>query len=142
MLKYLFTVTLLVLGSGTVFADQTLNYPAEGHEWIPFFEGLEGGPEYVKVIGDPKTEGPASFLVKSRAGRIGSLHAHTATYRAVVIQGTVVNNQAVQNVPIPLGPGSHWIQPGGARHTTSCVSDVDCISYVQFEDTFDAIFAE
>ena len=50
-------------------------------------------------------------------------HTHSGAYHGVVIAGTLTNPFQGEEDPPEMGPGDYWFVPGGANHTTNCVSD-------------------
>lgn len=129
---------LLVAVSFNLRADETEEVtvvPAEDIEWtVPF----EGGPiRFGKGFGEVFATAHGTF------GRFPGnfttpAHTHSHSYHAVVLQGVMINPAAGDHGPAKkMGPGSYWHVPGGAEHTTACVSEEPCVFYMHQTTSFD-----
>jgi anti-sigma factor ChrR (cupin superfamily) len=96
---------------------------------------LGGGPQLGTVWGD-SSKGPHGSLLYLPAGFTSPEHTHTGTYEAVVISGTVTNNEAGA-AEIPLEAGSYYRQSGQTKHVTKCISQVRCALYITQTTGFD-----
>ncbi|NNK79869.1 MAG: DUF4437 domain-containing protein [Flavobacteriales bacterium] len=68
--------------------------------------------------GDRNREVPTGFLARFQKGFSSPPHIHNITYRAVVIEGLIHNDDpAAADMWMP--PGSFWTQPAGESHITS-----------------------
>lgn len=75
-------------------------------------------PQAGTIWGDRKEKVPTGFLAKFVDGFSSPPHIHNATYRAVVIKGSIHNdNPKAENMW--MTPGSFWTQPKGEAHITS-----------------------
>lgn len=75
-------------------------------------------PQAGTIWGDRKGEVATGFLAKFVDGFSSPPHIHNATYRAVVIKGSIHNDDpAAANMW--MKPGSFWTQPQGEPHITS-----------------------
>ena len=75
-------------------------------------------PQAGTIWGDRKGEVATGFLAKFVDGFSSPPHIHNATYRAVVIKGSIHNDDpAAANMW--MKPGSFWTQPQGESHITS-----------------------
>ena len=54
---------------------------------VPYYEEAPGQPQRLGPLWGDRATGPAGTLLKVPAGFEAPLHAHTADYRAVVIEG-------------------------------------------------------
>lgn len=113
----------ITLGTTTVFADdinpsaevvlrsdlafQPLN-PARG----------DAAPQAGVLWGDIKKDVPSGVLLKFADGFSSPPHIHNITYRAVVIDGAVHNDDPDEE-KMWMGPGSFWTQPVGESHITA-----------------------
>ncbi len=70
------------------------------------------------IWGDRKNEVPTGFLAKFIDGFSSPPHIHNVTYRAVVIKGTIHNDDP-EAENMWMKPGSFWTQPQGEAHITS-----------------------
>ena len=75
-------------------------------------------PQAGTIWGDRKGTEATGFLAKFVDGFSSPPHIHNVTYRAVVIKGTVHNDDPkAENMW--MKPGSFWTQPEGESHITS-----------------------
>lgn len=75
-------------------------------------------PQAGTIWGDRKAEVATGFLAKFVDGFSSPPHIHNATYRAVVIKGSIHNDDpAAHNMW--MKSGSFWTQPKGESHITS-----------------------
>ncbi|GAB3009290.1 DUF4437 domain-containing protein [Cyclobacterium sediminis] len=75
-------------------------------------------PQAGTIWGDRKGEVPTGFLAKFTDGFSSPPHIHNATYRAVVIKGSIHNDDP-NAANMWMKPGSFWTQPKGESHITS-----------------------
>ena len=75
-------------------------------------------PQAGTVWGDRKGEVPTGFLAKFADGFSSPPHIHDVTYRAVVIKGSIHNDDP-KAANMWMKPGSFWTQPKGESHITS-----------------------
>lgn len=79
--------------------------------------------------GDAESQ-PSGMFVKLPAGNAPTWHIHKHDYHAVVLAGTVINNESGSE-PVEMPVGSYWWQPGGYKHAETCkAGGPDCIFYV------------
>lgn len=91
----------------------------------------QGGAEIAKLWST--SDGSHAILVKMPSGYSSGPQFKDRDYHAVVISGSMTNADPAQEQPRVLGPGSFWIQPGGARHVTTCKGEDACLAYLVFE---------
>lgn len=70
------------------------------------------------IWGNRKSKVATGFLAKFTNGFSSPPHIHNVTYRAVVIKGTIHNNDPKATTTW-MKPGSFWTQPQGESHITS-----------------------
>lgn len=88
-------------------------------------------PQAGTVWGDRKGTVATGFLAKFVDGFSSPPHIHNVTYRAVVIEGLVHNDDpAAANMW--MTPGSFWTQPAGESHITSAKGET-VIAYVEID---------
>ncbi|ANQ51743.1 DUF4437 domain-containing protein [Flammeovirga sp. MY04] len=88
-------------------------------------------PQAGTIFGDRKGEVPTGFLAKFVDGFSSPPHIHNVTYRAVVIKGTIHNDDPkAENMW--MKPGSFWTQPQGEAHITSAKGKEN-IAYVEID---------
>ena len=88
-------------------------------EW-GYLNPLRGdrSPAAGKLWGDRTKNEPAGFLVKFKEGFSSPPHIHNITYRGVVINGLLHNDdEKAEKQWLPAG--SYWQQPAGEAHITA-----------------------
>ncbi|MEM9531735.1 MAG: DUF4437 domain-containing protein [Pseudomonadota bacterium] len=78
----------------------------------------DASPRAATLWGDRNGPEPTGFLVQFNQGFSSPPHIHNVTYRAVVIEGAIHNDDP-QAVPLWMAPGSFWTQPAGEAHITA-----------------------
>ena len=81
-------------------------------------------PQAGTLWGDRKGDVPTGFLAKFVDGFSSPPHIHNATYRAVVIEGLVHNDDPKAEL-MWMPPGSFWTQPKGESHITSAKGETN-----------------
>ncbi len=90
----------------------------------------DASPKAGTVWGDRKSKVATGFLAKFVDGFSSPPHIHNVTYRAMVIEGLVHNDDPkAENMWMP--PGSFWTQPAGEAHITSAKGP--SIAYVEID---------
>ena len=88
-------------------------------------------PQAGTLWGDRKGTVATGFLVKFVDGFSSPPHLHNVTYRGVVIEGEIHNDDPeAANLWMPTG--SFWTQPEGEVHITSARGDTN-IAYIEIE---------
>jgi hypothetical protein len=87
-------------------------------------------PLQVATLWGDRTKGESGVLLKMPGGFDSGMHAHTADYNAVLVQGTWVHTEEGSSEAKELAPGSYVMQPGKAFHNDSCKAGADCIIFV------------
>lgn len=83
------------------------------------------------IWGDRKGEEPTGFLVKFIDGFSSPPHIHNVSYRGIVIEGLVHNDDSsAQDMWMPKG--SFWTQPKGKQHITSAKGKTN-IAYIEID---------
>ena len=78
----------------------------------------EKSPQAGTLWGNRKSEVPTGFLAKFIDGFSSPPHIHNATYRAVVIKGSIHNDDPAAE-KLWMKPVSFWTQPAGESHITA-----------------------
>jgi len=100
--------------------------PAD-EKWEPLTK--ESPLQKVALWGD-RDKGPDyGMLLKLPAGTHAGMHAHTADYYAVNVQGTWVHTFE-GGQPKEIAPGGYVFQPGTQMHDDECKGTQDCILFV------------
>jgi len=98
-------------------------------------DGVHGELQVAPAYGD-LAHGPHGTFVKMPAGFVSPVHTHTGDYYAVVISGVGANGlPGSTDVPLPVG--SYWLQKGGEKHVTKCISSNECIFFISQTTKFD-----
>lgn len=118
-----------------VLAFDNVYVPADE---VPYFYEAPGQPQQLGPLWGVRAEGPAGTLLKVPAGFRAPIHAHTADYRGVVIEGLWTHwvPETGEGDGIELPPGSYWTQKADQMHGDACVSDVDCVILLINEDPY------
>ncbi|MET0000674.1 MAG: DUF4437 domain-containing protein, partial [Candidatus Thiodiazotropha lotti] len=88
-------------------------------------------PQAGTLWGDRKGSVPTGFLAKFVDGFSSPPHIHNVTYRAVVISGTIHNDDP-DAADMWMPAGSFWTQPKGEVHITSAKGSTN-IALVEIE---------
>ncbi len=101
---------------------------APGLDWSP--PHPFGRHSIANLWGDYNS-GQAGILLKLPGGFKSGVHAHTASYRAVVISGTWLHkvSDSGAGASVELTPGSYWTQPANQMHEDECVSPEGCVFF-------------
>lgn len=92
----------------------------------------DNSPRAANLWGDRTAEGATGFLVKFKEGFSSPPHIHNVTYRAMVIDGELHNDDAdAANMWMPQG--SFWTQPKGEPHITAARATSN-MAYVEIEE--------
>jgi mannose-6-phosphate isomerase-like protein (cupin superfamily) len=89
-------------------------------------------PQAGTIWGDRNGTEATGFLAKFVDGFSSPPHIHNVNYRAVVIKGTIHNDDPNAE-PMWMKPGSFWTQPKGESHITSAQGDVN-IALVEIDN--------
>ncbi|QDT89822.1 DUF4437 domain-containing protein [Gimesia algae] len=87
-------------------------------------------PQAATLWGDRNGKEATGFLVKFIDGFSSPPHIHNVTYRGVVIEGRVHNDDP-QAKPMWMPTGSFWTQPAGEAHITSARNST--VAYIEIE---------
>ncbi len=89
-------------------------------------------PRAGTLWGDRTESGASGFLVKFEDGFSSPPHIHNITYKGVVINGLIHNDDPnAENMWLPAG--SFWTQPAGEVHITSA-DDSNNLAYIEIEE--------
>ncbi|MFI4897836.1 MAG: DUF4437 domain-containing protein [Phycisphaerales bacterium JB059] len=78
----------------------------------------DASPRAADLWGDRSSPGATGFLVRFADGFASPPHIHNVTYRGVVIEGQVHNDDPGA-APMWMPAGSYWTQPAGEAHITA-----------------------
>lgn len=131
---------ILLTGASPLWAThhKSIQMPAEELKWVP----NPAKPEEVSMAvtwGDP-AKGAHGAFHKFKAGTVVENHSHSATFKGVVVAGTVVTGP--EESPKTLGPGSFFMDAKKENHVTKCEGATDCIMYIESSGKFDLKMAK
>ncbi len=96
-----------------------------------------GTLQAASAFGDISNSAHGTFI-KMPAGFVSDTHSHTGAYYSVVISGVAVNTvPGGEETALPVG--SYWLQKGGEKHITKCISSNECIFFINQSVKFDNI---
>ena len=90
------------------------------------------GPRAADLWGDRTGSGATGFLVRFADGFSSPPHTHNVTYRGVVIEG-LLHNDDPQAAESWMPVGSYWTQPAGEVHITSAMG-TGRMAYIEIQD--------
>ncbi|PTL92710.1 hypothetical protein C6W88_03160 [Halomonas litopenaei] len=82
----------------------------------------DASPQASVLWGDITKDVPSGAIIEFKEGFASPPHIHNITYRAVVIEGAVHNDDP-DAATMWMGPGSFWTQPAGEDHITSTIAE-------------------
>ena len=102
-------------------------------EWSPLNPARgDASPRAGALWGDRTGTGPSGFLVQFAEGFASPPHIHNVTYRGVVIQG-LLHNDDPDAAEMWMPPGSYWTQPSGEAHVTAADAAAN-LAYIEIQD--------
>ncbi|TPL46983.1 MULTISPECIES: DUF4437 domain-containing protein [unclassified Mesorhizobium] len=124
-LKILTLAAMLTI-PGRAFALEDSYLPASK---IPYVSEAPDQPQRLGPLWGERAKGPAGTLLKVPGNWHAPVHAHTADYRAVVIQGLWAHWQmdGGEASKVELPPGSYWTQKANEMHADACLSETECV---------------
>jgi len=113
-------VLALAIAGGTAHANPIVDVvPRQDVDFIPLNPARgDASPRAGVLWGDIREDVPSGALITFADGFASPPHIHNITYRAVVIDGLVHNDDPTAE-PMWMRPGSFWTQPAGAPHITA-----------------------
>lgn len=132
-MKFVMKVSSLMLSTALLAAPAIAAEPtskvvtAEEVQW-GLLNPLRGklSPGAADLWGDRTTDKPTGMLVRFNKGFSSPPHIHNITYRGVVIQGQMHNDDPkAEKMWMPTG--SFWTQPAGEDHITAANGDTNLI---------------
>ncbi|MEM7517083.1 MAG: DUF4437 domain-containing protein [Planctomycetota bacterium] len=102
-------------------------------DWAPLNPARGAkGPRAGALWGDRTGAGPSGFLVAFVDGFESPPHIHNVSYRGVVLDGLVHNDDPNAD-EMWMPKGSYWTQPKGAVHITAG-RGLPCLTYIEIEE--------
>ena len=90
------------------------------------------GPRAADLWGDRTTGDATGFLVRFADGFSSPPHIHNTTYRGIVIEG-LIHNDDPDAEELWMPPGSYWMQPAGEVHITSAKGE-GRLAYIEIQN--------
>ncbi|MEP4036071.1 DUF4437 domain-containing protein [Pseudophaeobacter sp.] len=90
----------------------------------------EASPQANVLWGDITKDVPSGIILEFADGFSSPPHIHNITYRAIVIEGAIHNDDPGAAV-MSMGPGSFWVQPAGEDHVTSTVAAGGAVAFLE-----------
>ncbi|TPK39612.1 DUF4437 domain-containing protein [Mesorhizobium sp. B2-5-3] len=120
------TLAAMLTVPGRAFALEDSYLPANK---IPYVSEAPDRPQRLGPLWGERAKGPAGTLLKVPGNWHAPVHAHTADYRAVVIQGLWAHWQmdGGEASKVELPPGSYWTQKANEMHADACLSETECV---------------
>lgn len=135
---------LLVIGGLVVLSEASepllvTNLPPNQLDWETTAEGVAFAP----LVGQ-RFEEPYMAMVQLPAGLISPAHIKTANMFGVVVSGTMVHTAigADAHDETLLPAGSFYKIPANLPHSSKCVSQTDCVTFLYQDGKFDFLPAE
>lgn len=139
--KSLCSATLLLAVAGPAAAAPMENtyIPTSKTPWK--LEAPGADPRLAALWGRREAE-QAGTLLNVPAGFKSGIHAHTADYRAIVVQGEWVHQvpSTGEGVGVQLLPGAYWTQMRDQWHLDECVSPTPCTIFLFNEAPYRTYF--
>ena len=116
------TATMMIVGCSTNSKSKNTGVtitPVSKVNWEKLNPARgDKSPQAGTIWGDRKGEVETAFLAKFVDGFSSPPHIHNVSYRAIVIDGLIHNDDPkAANMWMPTG--SYWTQPAGESHITS-----------------------
>lgn len=108
--------------------------PISAVTWEPLNPARgDASPRAANLWGDRTQPGASGFLVRFVDGFASPPHIHNVSYRAVVLEG-LIHNDDPEAAALWMGPGSFWTQPKGESHITAAKGSASVLAYVEIDD--------
>ena len=116
--------------------ERPINIDASNIVWVdpPGMPAAADGPKLAYLWGNQQDGQPNGTFVKFPAGFTGAIYSHGATFRAVVIKGTL--QYLGTDIKI-LEPGSYLGSKGESAHQMSFKTSEESIIYVRADGRYD-----
>lgn len=134
-MKLLMSMVVLLLSTqswANEYEPKLRVMPVEDAQW-GHLNPLRGdqSPGAADLWGDRTSSGATGMLVRFKQGFSSPPHIHNVSYRGVVIEGSVHNDDPTAEF-MWLSPGSFWTQPAGQAHITAAQGKQNLI-YVEID---------
>jgi len=138
ILSLLLSLALALANSAVYAADANSQHDAtivskSDIEWQPLNPKRgDKSPQAGMLWGDIKTSGASGFLVSFKEGFSSPPHIHNVSYRGVVIEGKIHNDDA-DAAKMWMPAGAFWTQPAGESHITAAKENYN-IAYIEIDN--------
>ncbi|MFS0736605.1 cupin domain-containing protein [Sphingomonas sp. 1P06PA] len=102
--------------------------------------GVPACTSFAQLHGD-MSKGPATLMVRMKAGCLVPFHWHTPSEELIVLQGAPLAQMQGQR-PVMLQVGSYSQLPSRHVHRFRCTSKVDCLIFLVADGPFDIHFVD
>jgi quercetin dioxygenase-like cupin family protein len=127
------TMTCVAVGGAWAAKKELKSTTPEELKWVDVPDS--GGVQVANVAGDVMKSAYSAFA-KIPAGQMHPLHTHTSETKAVVVSGTfLLGPEGGPEKSLP--PGSHFVVPGGLKHTSGCAAGTPCLLFQEGPAKFD-----
>lgn len=90
----------------------------------------DASPQAGVLWGDIREDVPSGMILKFANGFSSPPHIHNITYRGIVIEGGLHNDDP-SATKMWMGPGSYWSQPAGEDHITTAQPGAGAVSFLE-----------
>lgn len=126
MLRLILCSSALLAAVSSAWAGEDVIIAADK---VPYVVEAPDQPQRLGRFWGDRATGPAGTLLKVPGNWVAPVHAHTADYRAVVIDGIWKHwlSGAKEADAADLHPGSYWTQKADEPHDDACVAPEGCV---------------
>ena len=93
----------------------------------------DAAPQAGMLWGDLREDVPTGMILKFADGFASPPHIHNITYRGVVINGALHNDDP-EAANMWMGQGSYWMQPAGEDHITSAKPGGPATAFLEIQE--------
>ncbi len=90
----------------------------------------DASPKAGVLWGDLRKDVPTGAIIQFASGFSSPPHIHNVTYRGVVIEGALHNDDP-DAAKHWMGPGSFWTQPAGESHITAAAESGKAVAFLE-----------
>ncbi|MEM8825047.1 MAG: cupin domain-containing protein [Pseudomonadota bacterium] len=128
-------LSTLLLAASALAADPIAVTPPPALDWATTPEGVAFAP----LVGDRFAESYMA-MVQLPAGLISPAHTKSADMFGIIVSGAMTH-VALGDIgsEVVLPEGSFYHIPAGVPHVSSCVSEVDCVTFLYQDGAFDFV---
>ncbi|PAP96791.1 MULTISPECIES: DUF4437 domain-containing protein [Mesorhizobium] len=137
--KLVAAVAAVIILPSQTYALENTYLPVEK---VPYYEEMPDQPHRLGPLWGKRDVGPAGTLLKVPGGWQAPIHAHTADYQGIVIEGTWSHwvPETGEGRNIELQPGSYWTQKADQMHADACMSEKQCVILLINTEPYSTLF--